>query len=113
MVSLGERSETNDQIEKAAFLASQLLEFLTQQLNALKSEEDSDAFSEVRIKTALLISKGIQSMEDLIKRMDAAAHEAKQYPQNLVEFSKKLEKQIAIIANAAGNKKLPKKPKRV
>lgn len=78
-------------------MASQLMGILNEQLEWLKNSESADAFSETRTKMALALSKGVQTLEDLLNRMELASNAASCPPEAL-EVRNKLAKQISIIA---------------
>ena len=79
-------------------ISRQTIGHLQRQLDALALDEDL-TFSEMRTKNLLTITKGIQALEDMIKRMDVAAHDATQTPRDIVEIRQKLERQIAVLSD--------------
>lgn len=81
---------------KIGRMASQLIGILNEQLDLLKSSDLGSVFSEARTKNALTLSKGVQTLEDLLKRM--TIHDADKTPPTALEVRAKLEKQIALIA---------------
>lgn len=85
---------------KIGRMASQLMGILNEQMDWLKNSDLGDAFSESRTKNALALSKGLQTLEELLKRM--TIHDADKTPPTALEVRAKLEKQIAIIAERRG-----------
>lgn len=81
---------------KIGHMASQLMGILNEQLDWLKNSVTGEAFSEGRTKNALALSKGLQTLEELLQRM--TIHDADKTPPTALEVRAKLEKQIAIIA---------------
>lgn len=88
---------------KIGRMASQLMGILNEQLEWLKNNNLGDAFSEARTKNALALSKGLQTLEELLKRM--TIHDADKSPPTALEVRAKLEKQIANIAQQRGEAK--------
>lgn len=85
---------------KIGHMASQLMGILNEQLEWLKNGAVTETFSEGRTKNALALSKGLQTLEELLKRM--ALHDADNTPPTALEVRAKLEKQIAIITQQRG-----------
>lgn len=79
-------------------LAAQISRLLQWQLNCIESEGKSEAFSEVKTKSLLSITKALQTLEDMITRMEAALERVGQFPTDILEFRKKLEKQMEILS---------------
>ena len=85
---------------KIGHMASQLMGILNEQLDWLKSSDLGGVFSEARTKNALALTKGVQTLEELLKRI--TIHDADKTPPTALEVRAKLEKQIAIIAEREG-----------
>lgn len=81
---------------KIGQMASQLMGILNEQLDWLKNDDSGQGFCEGRTKNALALSKGLQTLEETLKRM--TIHDADKTPPTALEVRAKLEKQIAIIA---------------
>lgn len=93
--------------EEARKLAVRTAEMLRGELRALSREPADDparakGYSETRTKALLAITKGILSLEDLIRRMDSAIDEHHRYPSDVMAFRRKLERQIQAIADKGG-----------
>jgi hypothetical protein len=89
-------------------LANRLVELLRQDIERFESAETGSA--EGRVKAVTAFAKTIQFLEELITKMDAATDGSSQYPQDPLEFHRKLEKQLEVLAHGAATPGIPEGP---
>jgi len=85
---------TNQHVQQ---LATRLCNMLKKDLDRFEQEDAGTL--EGRTKTMMAFAKTIQFLEELIKRMEVDG--SSQYPQESVDFHKKLERQIEVLADIA------------
>lgn len=80
-------------------LAREAVAMISSEVSALNADDDEGLKGDARLKAMLSLTKAIQSLEDMINRMENAIDAADRYPDNIVEFREKLEKQIAALVD--------------
>jgi hypothetical protein len=83
----------------AVGLASETADIIHQEISNLGRDTGKDLKGDARLKALLTLTKAVQSMEDLINRMERAIEQADRYPHDIVEFREKLERHIAAIVD--------------
>jgi hypothetical protein len=79
-------------------LAGRLCDLLKADMDRFEQQEDVSL--EARTKAMMAFAKTIQFLEELVKRMEIDG--SSQYPQDSLEFDRKLERQIEVLANSRG-----------
>lgn len=93
----GDEAEGADDLR---LLAARLKTMLAREVAALEAETGDGAFSEGRVRALGALTKALQSMEELTRKLELAADEND--TQDIVEFRARLAKQIAALGIADG-----------
>lgn len=91
----GDEAEGADDLR---LLAARLKTMLAREVAALEAETGAGAFSEGRVRALGALTKALQSMEELTRKLELAADEHE--TQDIVEFRERLAKQIAALGIA-------------
>lgn len=87
-----------DDVGDLRLLAARLKTMLAREVAALEAETGEGAFSETRVRALGALTKALQSMEELTRKLELAADEHE--TQDIVEFRARLAKQIAALGIA-------------
>ena len=89
--------KTTELRRKAVAIAEITISFLEKQIERIREDGafgDSSSGLESKMKELLAITKAIQSLEEIISKMDASINEASLYPQDAMEFHKQIEERV-------------------
>ena len=89
-----------DDVGDLRLLAARLKTMLAREVAALEAETGEGAFSEGRVRALGALTKALQSMEELTRKLELAADEND--TQDIVEFRARLANQIAALGITDG-----------
>ena len=75
-------------------MAGRLEVMLSQQVDLLQAEPVPTGFDEARVKALLSLSRALQAMEELTRRLELAADERGGNAEDIVAFRERLAKQL-------------------
>lgn len=75
-------------------LAGRLKHVLAEQVDALQNEPASGSYEEGRVKALLALSRSLQTMEELTRRLEMAADERGADAEDIVAFRERLANQL-------------------
>jgi hypothetical protein len=87
-------------------LLDRVLALLERQIAALESEEGNADFSEAQVKALMLLTKTLQAAGEAVQQQEKASDGQDAGPGDILEFRRKLEKQIAALGEEAGDEAL-------
>ena len=84
-------------------LLDRVLVMLERQIAALESQEGDCTYSEAQVMALMLLTKTLQAVDDAAQKQEKANDGQDAGPGDILEFRRKLEKQIAALGETGGD----------